>query len=73
MRREMEAEHVDGAAQAPQPPARQSRRAVGDERFVEHGEIGQELGGVGIGRRLADRVARHLSLAERPAVAARRA
>ena len=70
---EMEAEAVDGAAQQPQPAAGDDAGTVGDQRAVEHVEIGPELGDAGIGRRLADGLARDLDLQHFGAVAASRA
>ena len=64
--REMEAESVGCATQAAQPTARERRRAVGRERMIKNAEVGNELGSLGVRRRLTEGVARRLSLLERP-------
>ena len=53
---EMEAEAIHGAAQQPQPSARDHARLVRDQRAVEDIEIGLEFLRAGIGRRFADRL-----------------
>ena len=62
--REVEAEHFDRAPQGAQPPARDQRRAVGEQRTIEHVEIGAQLGGLRVGLRLRHRVARQHDLTE---------
>ena len=54
---EMEAEAIHGAAQQPQPPARDHAGIVRDQRAVEHVEIGLELLHAGVRSGLADRPA----------------
>ena len=51
----MKAETIDGAAQQPQPAARDHAGIVRDQRAVENIEIGLEFPDIGIGRGFADR------------------
>ena len=70
----MEAEHVDRAAQrAAGGPAPGSAEPFERSERCRIDEIAGELVGTVIGRRLADRVARHVAMPEPRAVAARRA
>jgi hypothetical protein len=61
---EVEAEHPDGAPQRAQAPAGERRRAVRHEGAVDHVEVGEERVRRLVGRRLPDRVAGHLAVAE---------
>ena len=51
-RRQMEAEHLGGAAQAGDPPARQIYRAVLEQRIDQHIQVGDEFLRRGIGLRM---------------------
>ena len=62
----MKAEHVDGTPQRLEPAAGQRRRAVGGQRAMQHGEIGDQPADVGIGRRLAHGLVRGRQPIERP-------
>ncbi len=61
----MKAEDIDGAAQPPQPPVGQRRRAVGGQRLADHRQIGQQLAAVDIWRHIAERIKRRLHPIER--------
>lgn len=58
----MEAEAVHRAAQQPQPAAGDDAGVVGDQRAVQHVEIGLQLLDAGVRRRFADRPACDLDL-----------
>jgi hypothetical protein len=58
--REVEAEHVDGAANLPQAATGEQGGRVRFERTVDHVEVAREFGGVCICRRCADRMAQGL-------------
>ena len=58
----MEAEAIHGAAQRPQPPARDHAGIIRNQRTLEHVEIGLEFLHARIGRGLADRPAGGLDL-----------
>ena len=62
--REVEAEHFHRAPQGAQSPARDQRRAVGEQGTIEHVEIGAQLGGLRVGLRLRHRVARQHDLTQ---------
>ena len=63
-RGEMEAEHVEGAPQRPQPTAGDDRAAVRPQRGVDHVEIGREFLDASVGRRVADRLAERHHMVE---------
>ena len=65
-RREMEAEHVDGASKRPQPAVRQNRRTVLPTRIREARRDRQGARRVGVGRRGTDRMAKHFAMSECP-------
>ena len=65
-RREVEAEYAHGAAQSAQPSLRQVARTICRQRIVNRLEIGAQLGGGGVGGRVADRMPQRLDLIERP-------